>query len=207
MRRTMALCMVALTVSVSAPREVSATEYRIRHVGAVCITRDAYDRYATAVLHARKTRDVIWMKHLYDSEECIRVKEGLRVTIKDAGLLVSQVYIFAREGGAPLVGWTANEIFMKGARSSPREAIGGLVIVVVVGGLISAVLFFLWAPAGCVAALFTWFALVVNAGEAWGNTGRVVAVAIPVIGIWAFIHYLDASPLAKSRREFTRGKS
>lgn len=135
MKRTVVLCLAVLAVSMATPGDGSATEYRIRHVGAVCITRDALERYMAAVLHARETRDVSWMKHLYDSEQCVRVKKGLKVTVKNAGLTVSQVYVHAKEGGGPLVGWTVNEMFRGNARSDTKIPLFLLIAMAVVGAV------------------------------------------------------------------------
>ena len=93
-----------------------ATTYRTTNkVGpAACFTEKAYEDYAKAAIHARSTRDVSWMKHLYDTRQCFRMEKELRVTVEDSGFTVSQIRIFPRGGGTPILAWTSNENFSAG---------------------------------------------------------------------------------------------
>ena len=75
---------------------------------AACLTVDAYHQYLSASLYARETRDVSRMKSLYGSGQCFRMKKGVKATLVEAGLTVSQIRLYAPTGESALV-WTASE--------------------------------------------------------------------------------------------------
>ena len=89
-------------------------EYRAHNKvgGAACFTREAYDEYTEAAIHARKTRDVSRMKFLYATKRCVRMPRRARIIIIDYGWWsgVSKVYLHP-QGGTRVVVWTANENF------------------------------------------------------------------------------------------------
>ena len=71
---------------------------------------DEFDEYTRAALYARKTRNVSWMKAMYESGACVRLPIGERVTVLDyewSG--VSRVALHPPEGGQAIPLWTANE--------------------------------------------------------------------------------------------------
>ena len=76
--------------------DYSPREYRTTNDGggAACLTREAFDEYSDAAIHAYETRDTSWMSAVYASGQCIRLETGLRVTIeRGGGLGVSQIYV------------------------------------------------------------------------------------------------------------------
>ncbi len=112
MRIIVACALVSLNMLCSATAQDYYTTNRAG--GAACFTEKAYDEYMDAAIHAHKTRDASWMISLYKSGVCIRLRSGLRVTLKDYSMWgKSQIYVHPPDGGAPVVVWTANENFTK----------------------------------------------------------------------------------------------
>ena len=90
----------------------ASRSYRVTNKagGAVCFEREDFDEYTRAALHARKPKNVSWIKAMYESGLCVRLPIGERVTILDyAWFEVSKIALHPPEGGRVLPLWTANE--------------------------------------------------------------------------------------------------
>ena len=111
----MVLGVVAVLLGLVAFGTVTTDARRIYRVtneagGAACFEREDFDEYTRAALYARKTRNVSWMKAMYESGACVRLPIGERVTVLDyewSG--VSKVALHPPEGGQAIPLWTANE--------------------------------------------------------------------------------------------------
>ena len=101
------LVTIGAAVMTDAPRSNRVTN---EAGGAACFKREDFDEYTRAALYARKTRNVSWMKAMYESGACVRLPIGERVTVLDyewSG--VSRVALHPPEGGQAIPLWTANE--------------------------------------------------------------------------------------------------
>ena len=199
MRRTTALVAVTALVAAcvmlaAATVPISAqTAYRVTSEwpSSACASQDGYDEYVRAILHASKTGDVSWMKQLHGMKQCFRMKKGLRVTIKDYGFTTSQIYLHAEDGGIPLIAWTANENFMEqSGKGFSTENVMTVLMTVLIGGIVTVLMFAISETLGVVVGLILWIALILFVGGVWGLFGYISAVAIPAAGILAVLHYL-----------------
>ncbi len=81
--------------------------YRIQHVSAACVSREAYDAYVEAAVWASETRDASRMVAVYASGICVRMQPNELVRVKSPGVLVSEICYPATPCTTTL--YTANE--------------------------------------------------------------------------------------------------
>ena len=76
--------------------------------GFACLTESGHDELMKAI----NAKNYSWAQSMLDGGQCIRMKNGLRATIKDYGMLgLSEIYLHPLGGGRPITVWTVNENF------------------------------------------------------------------------------------------------